>query len=97
MLAGQLGNITVDLVIAADQSFLRVNELRIYGIPIETALGPDGLEVRVPVDALPYAGAADVDAWLVRSSSGEIIDPQPFSSIVCWDVAATDGPCSSPL
>jgi hypothetical protein len=58
------------------------------GLPIEVAWGADGYEVRLPVEVLPFEGAA----WF---NTG-IADGTPGNSLgkICWAAAATDDRCA---
>jgi len=90
----QPGAISAEVVMSSSQGFMRINGIPVYGIPIEYAFGPDGLELRVPLDALPYPGSAYVDARLVKAIGGQVIDEALFTSQLCWNTADPDGPCT---
>lgn len=76
----------LDLVViglSSSGTQVRLNDHLLSGYAIEQARGSAGIEVRVPLDVLPFPERADVRAFTIFGESGHVQPPAPSSSI-CW-------------
>jgi hypothetical protein len=72
-----------------------VNGVRVFGAPGSAALGDSGIEWRLPPEALPYPGVAEVIGVAFESQDGQAVVRHPAKSAarICWDPDAADDPC----
>lgn len=72
-----------------------VNGVRVFGAPGEVAVGTSGVEWRLPAEALPYPGVAEVIGVTFESHDGQAVARHPATSAarLCWDPDAADDPC----
>lgn len=87
MLFGEVGNVYFELEITPAYAQPYLNGVPVYGIPVEWAFGPGGLEIRLPLDALPYPGESIFAGYVYVLSGGAYYqrNPPAFASLFCWD------------
>lgn len=88
-------NTHVQILVGTGGSVALFNGFELQGLPVEAAFGATGIEVRVPVDSLPFAGSAILAAWLAQRDGDRFVfydRPEVWSS-ACWDPRSPDDPC----
>lgn len=96
MFYGEDGNQYFNVFFDGTSARLQLNGLEVYGVPIEAAVGADGVEMRVPIAALPMPGAAIIaPETYVRAADGSYLqrDEPEFDDILCWDPTAPEDHC----